>query len=347
MSTFLSIAGGIFIVLIILVFLVVFVFWRKWRRFKSALISAAGGIGVATPSRIHLTEDLDAAWLQGEEASRLLERLVRSGFEKGSAYTIEEMPPVRLAGLVHAKTGVCAVLYEHDQAGRWIDLAVQYEDGEELTVTNALHGEEMDHRPGATKIYRPGASLDELVGEYKKAALPKPKVRIDLANFRTFFEEAYARDMDWRAQKGGVSEDEIRRVAEKMGDGYGEAAIGQTFTVMKEREMDQYHEECLDEFRRTASFSGADWNRFDNEGSLVIVGESLNRAAFAEYLTEQFEMSANNTNKLKNWAPHAASNQAIFDVVNQTRSETTKAQKVGSVGKPAVVDIWFVPSVGG
>ena len=216
MDFFFKTLGLVFLVILLIVLLAVWFFIRKWRKFKKKLQS----MDSQTPGRIHLNEDLEPEWLENDEVKPVIGRLLRSGFTKGKAYSIQEMPMVRLTGLFHPKLGICAVVYAHDQAGHWVDLGIQYQDGQDLTISNAPMGQEMDHRPECTKIFLPGASLDELVAALNKNILKKPKVMVDDLNFRQTFEEAYVKDMEWRAGRGGVTEEEVTTGGRQHGSGF-------------------------------------------------------------------------------------------------------------------------------
>ncbi len=209
MNLILQIAGIIFILLII--FGLIFIFYA--RRMVKSIQKEALESGQPTPSTIHLQEDDDPAWLAKPAVEEMTEALRVLGFAPDGSYMIPEMDGVKLFGLFHYRERVCAVLYDHPTAGNWADLMARLQDGEEVTVSNAAYGKEIEPPPGAVREYLPNASIAELWQKMTDLVAQRPKIEVSNVNFRKAFEEAYNDEMAWRKQKDGVSRDEIRRVS--------------------------------------------------------------------------------------------------------------------------------------
>lgn len=341
MQTVLQVAGPVFPVLILVVLIVFLLLLRRRKRLKKPL--DAVNEKVATPSKIHLKKDPAPDWLKGVETKKVLTRLVKSGFKPGRAYTVTEMPDVLLLSLFHRKTGVVCVLYKHVQAGEWVDLVVQYESGEELTISNAPHGGELDQRPGAIKVFLPNAPLSELSAAYNKHALKKPKVKIDVDNFRDVFEKAYAADMQWRAERGGVTKEEIHRVAEGMSRVFQPDVITETHRYIKEEELYQRHYDCIEEFRNTAYISAEEWTSYEDKGDFIIVTEAVDADVYLEYLGDNLNLTEEWVEKFKKTARNANAVEKLFHKVNKSMPRHLRARKIGSVEKPVIADIYIAP----
>ncbi len=341
MGTILQIAGGIFVA--ILVFLLLIIWWgvRKWRHFKR-LISEGGG--EQTPSAIHLVEDPEADWIAEEGPAPILGALRGEGFAPGRCYTIPEMPDFRLTSLFHPGDAVCCALYDHPQVGNWVDLVVQYQDGEELTVTNAPHGEEIDYRPEVRKIFRPGADISSLMAVLKENLEEKERIRITDDTFRGAFEEAYRKDMKWRNDRGGVSEEEVRRVARRMGQEFTEEQIADATGEIKIQELDRLHEECLERFAQETDMSVSQWTRYQEAGEMMIVSDTLDREAFSDYLAEHFDLTGSQAEMAEELARKRMKPSVIFQAVNETRSPALRAQRIGSVSAPIEAEVFFLPT---
>jgi hypothetical protein len=58
---------------------------------------------------------------------------------------------------------------------------------------------------------------------------------LDPGNFASKFETAYAEDMDWRARRGGVTKEEVRRQAAEDGKPYSEEVIHEATSQLKQK----------------------------------------------------------------------------------------------------------------
>ena len=110
-----------------------------------------------------------------------------------------------------------------------------------LTISNAPHGEEMDSPPQSTKLYFEGESAERLFQEMISRFEAKPVLFLRPDNFVSEFERAYREEMEWRLERG-VSKDEVRRVAEKMGEEATEEEIQLTMESMNASQVTDMEE---------------------------------------------------------------------------------------------------------
>lgn len=127
------------------------------------------------------------------------------------------MPGLIISGFVKPSEQLLGVIYDHPTAGIWIDICVEYNDEENLTVSNAPAGQEMDHMPQSTKIYLKGSSLDELLAKVLAERKNKGRKTVTKEDFASTFEEAYKKEAKWRIGRGGPTSLEVKRVADEMG----------------------------------------------------------------------------------------------------------------------------------
>ncbi len=190
-------------------------------------------VGTLIASEIHLTEDRQPSWIRSPEVEDIIRDLQKLGFRKGFAYTIVEMPDVKVLGLHRPSQGMTAALYQHDFMGNWVDLVIEHTDGSAITVSNAPAGQEIDPPPNKVKIFREEASVGELYQEILNRTKSKPKRRVDQANFKDFFQEAYRKEMEWRSRRGGTTEEEVRRVAAGMSEEFDDEDIAAALKQIK------------------------------------------------------------------------------------------------------------------
>jgi hypothetical protein len=163
------------------------------------------------PDRIELREAGLQAWKDGAAADRLTEPLLLLGYEKAGTFTVREMPGVVLRLLVHLRECVLGVVYEHPQAGRWVELATRYAGGTAFTVTSvADHG--LALRPGHPVTHLPDVGPATLHSRLLALRPPNAMERIEAGRAARVFEQGYAEAMAWRKSRG-VSRAEVVRIA--------------------------------------------------------------------------------------------------------------------------------------
>jgi len=169
-----------------------------------------------TPSRVTVVSiDPGAGTIRTIERHwPLLESL---GFESIGTYRVPEIRGLVITAFAQNFQGVCSVLYEHPLAGTFADMFALNENDESLTVSSAPAGEELDQPPGHEKIIDSSLELREMYDLTLNRRPEGPFKRFTSENFAGEFEKAYAKEMDWRINRGGVTEEEVRRSAEKIG----------------------------------------------------------------------------------------------------------------------------------
>ena len=167
------------------------------------------------PLRIQLVPVDDRA--KGHFAESHRRELESLGFTPIGIYSVREMPGVVLVAFAQSSQSLCAVVYRHPIAGVFSDMCCITQDDRSLTVTNAPAGANLDHKPGHDKDYVTKASIRQLYDRALTQRPTGPYKRLDVSNFARFFEDAYAREMDWRKSRGGVTKEEVRREAHTMG----------------------------------------------------------------------------------------------------------------------------------
>jgi len=185
------------------------VIWRLFgkRLLASFLLSGAGrgalqDIGrkavEAQPDRITLGRISDPTW-QDSSIGQIISSLRAAGFQDAGAYSVDNMPGVKVAILAKSEDCVTAHVYEHAKAGIWIELATRYEDGTSTTLTT-LPSTGQNQPAWLTTIRAGKAPAGDLVRQFIeerrwRSGVMKP-VSVERAPLE--FEEGFARYMSWR-----------------------------------------------------------------------------------------------------------------------------------------------------
>lgn len=166
------------------------------------------------PLAIHLVP-IDRS--KGNFADEQRRELESMGFTVIGVFSVPEMRGVSLVAFSNPAKSMCAVVYRHPLAGVFMDMVSMTEDDRGLTVTNAPLGGNLDQPPGRAKVVVADGTVRQL---YDRLLTERPQGthrRLDASNFVRVFESEYAREMEWRAKRGGPTREEVRREAQAMG----------------------------------------------------------------------------------------------------------------------------------
>jgi hypothetical protein len=190
-------------VLKILLFVVVRTFFRGW-------LNKVGAMAMAEqPDEIHLAPAPEGIWADREAVEELATPLKQLGFEEAGVFSIREMEGVCVRLMAQPAQSIAACVYEHPQAGHWIDLVCEYSDERSVTYTTS-RATGLDPRPGTQTVNAPGTDPEAL---YQRLLRERPNgdlKEITPTSVATLFTDAYAKSTQWRKNKG-VSADEVAR----------------------------------------------------------------------------------------------------------------------------------------
>jgi hypothetical protein len=185
--------------------------------FRRGLMIRVAAAAHTTPAAISLLPVQRVNWPDPDGNRHLYQELQRLGFMPVSPFSIPQMPGVELIGFFHPTDPAYAALYWHPKAGRWMDIYCHYQDGGSLTVSNSPSAGTLDPMPGREKVKVNSQEPAELWAVYQSNRRQAPLNLMTAQNFKPDFERVFAEEMAWRKNRGGATEDEIRRVAVKKG----------------------------------------------------------------------------------------------------------------------------------
>jgi len=331
---FLEIIGGIFVFLILAAVVVYYYIKIKFGKWLKAAEENA------TPLTIHINKDLFPEWTEEKQAQLLVKKFIAHGFRSGEAYTIPEMEGVQL--LSFYKEAYIAVLYTHPIAGLWVDLVAKSDDGSELTVTDMPMGAEISNRPEMKKIVMKGASIDEMVEQLYALTSGYSLTFIHQDDFRSFFENAYKKDIQWRNRNGGLSYKEFLSVEQEMKQKHSDKQLKEAFLETKLQELEQWHHSVVEQY--------VELNKLEDDESTevawqsVIVPSKTDPVSYAYYLKQNGFINENvNLEKLANHFKGEVNIQMIFERLNENLSPDLRATIAGSFNHPLPTDLYLLP----
>lgn len=326
-------AFGVFFILIILAIVIAF-FWIR-SKIRAFLKAAAAGL---TPPRIHCMRVLDHAWSNGRSVAKLVDPLLALGFEDAGAFKIDELPQVAVQFLVNKNARVYGAIYEHDDAGVWLDLVQRFQEGGGSTYTTSPRAGVLDRREGSVLVKAPEADPrtlhERLVAESPAVEGRTPKPIASPADVVSEFERAWAEEMDWRAARGGPTEREIRAVAAASGEEHSDEAIAATRALLADRARNDLDVGVLEKLAATGGTARVAVDELREH--IVVVhdqltpGEAL--ARFNERLDDPVEPGE--------LAPTA---RAAFAGLNAALQATLQYRKLGDVSEPVGADVYVAP----
>jgi len=147
------------------------------------------------------------------------------GFTRIGTFRPEPMRGIILTAFVQPHDSLCTIVYTHSVLGGFVDVVARSESGRSFTVTSAPAGQQLDQRDGHEKLFDREMAIGRMIDTTREKRPAGALVSWTSGNFARLFETAYAEEMEWRAGRGGVTSEEVRRTAEAMGGKYSERDI--------------------------------------------------------------------------------------------------------------------------
>ncbi|KAA0136962.1 hypothetical protein FYZ48_16100 [Gimesia chilikensis] len=282
-----------FVLLILLVW-----FWLKWKfrsfaaRFAEEFASAMAQMGgMAPPLRIDLEPLQEADWSDSDKADLISETLAELGYEPDGLFEAYAPLQIEIQGFRNSQSSSLAALYEIKQMDRLcLDLVADLSDGTHITVSNA-EDKGLDH-PQFSRLIR----LDHLdlsepdqVREMHARLLEElqGETTVDLTGqkFEDNFESFWAREMDWRMERGGVTTEEVIRISARNGEPEpSEEEIELAKRPWKQQIDNFITDQIRKDYLNNTNMSGKEWE--ETLDRLVIVHEHSEASHLIDTLTD-------------------------------------------------------------
>ena len=353
MKLFLIIVGAL--VTAFALCLLMLVLWLKWltRKLGKSLGEKLGGLaelaekmqGAVPPLRIKL-EPLEAVdWQESDEAEALIEPLRTAGFQEIGGFAMEP-GEVTMQAFQLPEENVYAIVYEHPQAGVWLELVTRYRDGGKLTYAT-LADTLLDRAENNVIRYYERMPADELLKRFLAERPAKPMEPVRAGDFAAYFEQAYAENMDWIIARGGPTEAEIRRHCEKKGEECSPLLV----TAIRGRwavAIDEFYGEQLQE--RFLSNSGVNTGRWERiRDRVIFIHDHMAPARLEELCEHEFDEDEDDDGLYDTRPASSAladgdsSPRKLFARWNRGRANGERYEKIGEVAAPVAADVYLSP----
>ncbi|WP_223669898.1 hypothetical protein [Kangiella shandongensis] len=290
------------------------------------------------PARITL-EPVTKDQVDSPELHQLVEQLQSLQAIEAGYFIIPQLNNTHLYAAYAPDHKACIVIYNHI-VGCFFDIVAPLKDGTNLTFSTAPFAEGMDCPPGEEKHF---LSSDTSLQEAYQTLLDDGRERLSLEPpFKDYFEQAYAKEMDWRLTRG-ISEQEVRNQASLNGQQVSEEDI----LAVLEQQNQLYSEELDDlvvsNFLDTTDISAKDWNQYQN--SLLVIHEKTSLDYLQEILHWYVEDLSPNTT-YANIIDRANSCSDLLTELNNYLPEKLQLQLIGQVQDPVSAKLYYNPKLG-
>ena len=346
MLTFLKLVAAFLVALVVLIAAIIFFVRWKVRKFLKNMMEAVetqASSGVP-PFRIKLEpqdDEDEVEWFHEDDVKTQLQQFESSGFTLLGDYDVEGLP-LKVRGFQHQDHNVYGVIYDHVAAGVWSDVVRRYEDESSWTVSSTKeHG--MDAAPWHTPCFLPGQPVNELLNRLLESS-PVTGIQTTGADkFVSRFEAAYKREMNWRIERGGATEQEIRRVCEKNGQVCTAEQVEQIQGLWKSAIGEFLSEQLLRAWRKDSGMPAREYNRIADR--LVVIHKRLTPAQVLEAFRSDFDGDDSDEeddqvlNKVKAWCSTESPISAFRSLIKEKGTETHWTL-ICELKKPLVAEIW-------
>ncbi|MCH2206059.1 MAG: hypothetical protein MK132_09355 [Lentisphaerales bacterium] len=193
---------------------------NKIKAMAHDLTNALGGMQAIPPFKITLHEEFEPKFNHQQNFTHCQRLLLASDFQSAGTFFTDQVEGLIIEGFVHAD-GYLAALYDHPQAGVFVDIVTKTENNHWFVISsNSPQGMESPENCTKSYLHIPPDEDDlvtKLLDKLKEDTNGKSLCQWQIENFRSIFEKAYNSEMQWRIQKGGVTDEEILSVAELTG----------------------------------------------------------------------------------------------------------------------------------
>jgi hypothetical protein len=378
METFFKVVGAIVVGAVCLFGLLIVIGYFYLRRKMSSLENSFGGLKDAAeamsetvpPFRIKLEPANHREWIDGGFEEIYEELDSRGGVRIGRFAT---SPPTVLLEAWHLPDhNLFVVIYEHPVAGLWFEAGFEFEDGT-LFAYSTGPNHHMGNPPWTIFEFRTAAPTAELLDAVIADRPDKPAVATSAESFPGRFEEAWARDMDWRIERGGPSEEEIRTTLESelaeesSSDDERERAMSKVNELTMVEQIRSMWRDSINEFFETqlreswivsSGVSALDWDRVRDR--VIFIHDGLTSDDLAEHLeqylyanlttAEEIEYENDEYERISEEVTEQLATQSARSVFSESVANQTspkRHEKLGEVTHPVEADVWLAPQFEG
>ncbi len=350
MKLFLMIVGGFLVAFAVFVLLILLWIRAKIRGFASTIVEGLRGMAEAAkafpPVRLELKPASALVWDDPAGFARDAGAIRDAGFSSAGEYTVESREGLKIAGFANAPRSIYAAIYEMAPAGIWVDFVTRYADGTALTYSNGKH-HGLDRPPGKVAEFYDGMAVEELYRRFLEERPARPMLPAPPEDFAAAVERYHAEEMDWRLKRGGLTEEEIRRVAARDGSEPSQEMIRHTQRMWWASVTGDLEEKLRASYLAAVSLPVADWESVRDR--LVFVHDYLRAedliAKFGWVAEEDEDSEETVRQRLADLGE--CSGREAFERLNATFPAAHQHRLLGKVDRPVEADVYAAPEVAG
>jgi hypothetical protein len=331
------------IVLVILIIAALGVWWviRKFKHAMKGLKEVLDAKPMHPPCRVNPLPEPNPQWRNPEAIKKFSDEFLAHGFTALGAFTLPEVGGLQLAAFVHEGERLYGVAYDHEKLPPNIDIVGELEDGGELSGSNTTFGDTVDRRPEVIAIRLDGGGVKELLAAVQAHPAPAPRKPVAGADFATYFRTTYARTMNWRMKRGGVTREEIRRQAQKDGTELTEEQFEEVYQEQRATYMTELQAGCLAQYLDDQKPAAAEWDEIQDR--VFAVPAPLTEAEVRELLELHCELDEEQTHRLEQIK--LSFSQTALDFMHQVMDGNIGSlglKRLGTVQEPVPAEIFLV-----
>lgn len=294
------------------------------------------------PLRLNFVPSNNLRWADRRALFRDTETLLEAGFEEVGDFRGREAP-VALRAFVHPDLCIWAAIQCLNGKQQWTDLCTWYDDRTTCAFANlADHG--MDRPPWRSAEFHPKLSLPELLVAFvKHRPTDRPMIRVAAADMPRIVSDAYAREMDWRIERGGITADEIERISARQGKSVAPDVIDTIQQAWRRKISDFLDRQCLNQFLKDTDRTADDIEEIHER---LFVVHDRTTAEDLESLLSLCDADNELATELPDWEDrlNEAAPRAVFAELNLSLPAHRRARKLSRIEIPPVTaDLYLRP----
>ena len=171
----------------------------------------AGKVFQRLPATISFIQEPSASWKKMGEGDRAFEELEAMRFVPIGIFRIPELG-ILASGFVREEDQLAALVFELPGVTRWVEVFLEYQNGDSLSVSNAQLSSGLDSMPGERSVNQKGLSVRQVVERIRLERGAGLARTIRASDLTRLYREAYRRKQEWRRSRGGITTEEALRM---------------------------------------------------------------------------------------------------------------------------------------
>ncbi|MEM8875655.1 MAG: hypothetical protein AAGD32_15525 [Planctomycetota bacterium] len=272
MQTFLIVTAAVVFGLFLFLWLAVWYIKRKFKKLfgelGDALKGLAAGLGSTPQLRMNLEPAGDSPAHHPAEIAETTELLAARGYADAGRFLPNGSPAVVMHLFWNGERNLAAVAYDTQQNPPQIDVAASFEDGRYHFASNVSH-DGHDKPPNYTYERQPDWTNEQLLDAADGIVPDDGRVIHAPDRLPQFIKDCYEAEMIWRANRGGYTDQEIRRSIEASGNEVTSQAMEMSKAALNGALSGGIETELRENFLQGSELSAARWEKIEDRFALI------------------------------------------------------------------------------